>query len=176
MPEVNLDIADVIRNFGQAMGARLIPEGTSPELADLLPTETDAELAKLGAELAAQIAALDNPTETDTAKLAGDVTKPLDLPRTCNAIRVDSQGQAAVETVAATLLGNRQRCSGGRFPARESDAPGVAWSGAGMPQLPRDQAAYITDQRQHQAGRAEREPNRAPHRSPTATPGTAGGK
>jgi hypothetical protein len=79
-PETSVDIADVIRNFGQAMGARLIPEGTSPELADLLPTETDAELAKLGAELAAQIAALDNPTETDAAKLAGDVTKPLDYP------------------------------------------------------------------------------------------------
>jgi hypothetical protein len=75
-----VDIADVIRNFGQAMGARLIPEGTSPELADLLPTETDAELAKLGAELAAQIAALDNPTETDAAKPTGEITRPLDYP------------------------------------------------------------------------------------------------
>jgi hypothetical protein len=79
-PEANVDIADVIRNFGQAMGARLIPEGTSPELADLLPTETDAELAKLGAELAAQIAALDNPTETDTAKPTGEIARPLDYP------------------------------------------------------------------------------------------------
>jgi hypothetical protein len=79
-PETSVDIADVIRNFGQAMGARLIPEGTSPELADLLPTETDAELAKLGAELAAQIAALDNPTETDTAKPTGEIARPLDYP------------------------------------------------------------------------------------------------
>jgi hypothetical protein len=54
-PATDVDIADVIRQFGQAMGARLIPEGTSPELADLLAAETDAELAKLGAELAAQL-------------------------------------------------------------------------------------------------------------------------
>jgi hypothetical protein len=79
-PEINLDIADVIRQFSQAMGARLIPEGTSPELADLLPTETDAELAKLGAELAAQIAALDNPTEADAAKPTGEIARPLDYP------------------------------------------------------------------------------------------------
>jgi hypothetical protein len=79
-PETSVDITDVIRQFGQTMGARLIPEGTSPELADLLPTETHAELAKLGAELAAQIAALDNPTETDTVKPTGEIARPLDYP------------------------------------------------------------------------------------------------
>jgi hypothetical protein len=175
-PETSVDIADVIRNFGQAMGARLIPEGTSPELADLLPTETDAELAKLGAELAAQIAALDNPTETDAAKPTGEIARPLDYPVPATPSELLARVKRLSKPWQRRYWEIVSRRSGGRFPARESDAPGVAWSGAGMPQLPRDQGAYITGQRQHRAGSAEREPNRAPHRSPSATPGTAGGQ
>jgi hypothetical protein len=61
--ENHADMADVIRQCGQVLGAKTIREGTSPELADILPAETDAELAQLGAEIAKHLEAAENPTE-----------------------------------------------------------------------------------------------------------------
>jgi hypothetical protein len=68
--ENHADITDVIRQCGQVLGAKTIREGTSPELADILPAETDAELAQLGAEIAKHLEAAENPTEeSDTSQI-----------------------------------------------------------------------------------------------------------
>jgi hypothetical protein len=68
--ENHADIADVIRQCGQVLGAKTIREGTSPELADILPAETDAELAQLGAEIAKHLEAAENSTEeSDTSQI-----------------------------------------------------------------------------------------------------------